>query len=167
MSEKLKTLVNSTHEQSDEATKIAEDIVAQGQLMGRGFNYEVFEKESAPFAKALATLKDLPVKGLKAVKKVSGKVHKEVTGLGEKILLKTEKGIKKVRKGKIAPSLVGGKGRSAAVGYGALGLGGAGVTGTGAGVHKLFFGKEKQAAEKKAEKQPTMSDYVLRYQDEN
>lgn len=194
-SEKTKALINKSAGTKDEQNKFAEEATAFGQLVGAGFNYEVFEKEGAPLGefirggakKVMSAGRSLGSKIMaggkkvvEGVKPVTTNVHKRIVDLGQKANLKA---------GLYRPGKAGVK-RNIATGYGlgavAVGAGGAGVI-AGKNVlskkqaedaeAKKKVADEKKAAEKKvtekkaAEKttveQPVTADnLILRYTNE-
>ena len=162
MGKKLESLASQAQPNAD-AQKVAEEIIAQGQLMGLGFNYEVFEKEGAPFkemlskgfqgakglvtgagAKAVAGAKQLGGKAVEAGKSGLSKVHGAAGAVGAKV-----PGL-----GKASPKIqhTAGYGLMAA-GTGAVGAGGV------AGVRAI---KDRNKTASEPQTVPA-ADLILRY----
>ena len=141
MSEKLKNLVKTAGEQHTASEKFAEQKLLEGQLIGKGMTYELFEKEGAPFAKWLASL-------TKIVKSAPKKIDIGARGLGGKIIAKT-KGYKPGAAKFIARK------KKRLVGYGLPAAGAIGLTGGG-----IAIGKRKKAKEASVK---TAADLILRY----
>lgn len=171
-SEKTKALINKSAETKNDQNKFAEEATAFGQLVGAGFNYEVFEKEGAPLGqfirggakKLIGRGKSLGGKIIAGAKTVPGKAHKKIVGLGQKATLKA---------GLYMPGK-GGVKRNVAAGYGLIGAG-AGAGGAGVVAAKNALNKkqaedakaDKKAAEKIAAEKPVTADnYILRYTNE-
>lgn len=176
MGDKLKTLMEKAQPATGEAEKIAEELIAQGQLLGAGMNYELFEKEGAPMGAFLTKLQKAVAEfgGRAAGKATAGATKADILAqrLGGKTIAAGRGAVRKLpgQQRKIPGSELfippGGKAKEVALPASTLakriagyGLPAIGVAGTAAAVPK---GKKKVAAEEPVR----VADLIMRYSTE-